>query len=145
MGPFDHPTPCPDAEFPDVLLRLATRADRGRESQAADQFPYFVKVIAFVQAQSLWPFRARRFAPATSMANGMPLASVSRLRLVPPLPRSVGWGSVFFPAQRRLGHRAIQSQPAPVDPLEPVVGQQAIAPEVLKDPGIPPFGKPPIS
>ena len=37
----------------------------------------------------------------------MPWASVNRLRLTPPLPRSVGLGPVFPPAQGRFGHGAV--------------------------------------
>ena len=75
------------------------------------------------------------------MARGMPLASVSRLLLVPPLPRSVGLGPVFFPAQRGFGHRTIHRQPVPVDALEVVILQQARFPERFKHARIAPFGK----
>ena len=51
--------------------------------------------------------KSLRFAPATTMARGTPLASVSKLRLVPPLARSVGFGPVFFSPERRLGHRPV--------------------------------------
>ena len=41
----------------------------------------------------------------------MPRASVNRLRLTPPLPRSVGLGPVSFPAQRRFVQRAVEDAP----------------------------------
>ncbi len=43
---------------------------------------------------------------------------MSKLRLTPLLPRSVGLGPVFFPAQRRFGHRPVHTQPLPVNATE---------------------------
>src|SRR3954468_4643076 len=63
-----------------------------------------------------------RLAPATTTESGVPRASVSRLRLVPHLARSVGLGPVFSPTEGRLAHRPVQRQPRPVDPLQPIVG-----------------------
>jgi hypothetical protein len=71
----------------------------------------------------------------------MPLASVSRLRLVPVLARSVGLGPVFPPAQWGLGHRAIQGEPLPVNALQLFVTQQPRDPELLEHPGPGPLGK----
>ena len=48
----------------------------------------------------------------------MPWPSVNRLRLTPPLARSVGFGPVFFPPERRLGHRPVHAQPVPRDALQ---------------------------
>lgn len=84
-------------------------------------------------------FMLCRLAGTTSTASGMPCRSVSRLRLTPPLPRSVGLGPIFFPGQRGFGHRAIQCQPIPVDPFQIIVFQQAEPPEIGKYPGIDPF------
>ena len=42
-------------------------------------------------------FMACPLAPATARPMGMPCPSVSKLRLVPDLPPSVGWGPVPFP------------------------------------------------
>jgi len=78
------------------------------------------------------------------MASGMPCASVSRLRLTPPLPRSVGLGPVFFPAQGRLGHGAIERQPRPVDPVECLQGQEPESPEFLEYASPRPLLKPPV-
>jgi hypothetical protein len=55
----------------------------------------------------------------------MPLPSTSRLRLVPRLPRSVGFLPVFFPPEGRLGHAPVHTQPGPVDALPVIVGHQA--------------------
>ena len=63
----------------------------------------------------------------------MPLASTSRLRLTPFLPRSVGFLPVFFPPEGRLGHAAVHAQPGPVDAFPVVVGQQARLPHLLED------------
>ena len=48
----------------------------------------------------------------------MPWASVNRLRLTPPLPRSVGLGPVFSPAQGRFGHGAVHTQPTQSSPFK---------------------------
>src|SRR5215210_1155581 len=85
--------------------------------------------------------KSLRLAGPTTTATGTPLASVSRLRLVPLLARSTGLGPVFSPSQRSLGHRAIYGEPAPVSSTEFVVGEQPIHPELLKDPGLHPLLK----
>src|ERR1700677_766039 len=76
--------------------------------------------------------KSLRFAPATTTARGTPLASVSRLRLVPPLALSVGLGPVFFPPERRLRHRAVHREPAPVHAHELVVVGQRGDPRSLE-------------
>src|SRR5436309_9909536 len=91
---------------------------------------------------SLWSLR---LAPSITTLSGMPLPSVSTERLTPRLPRSVGLRPVFFPTQRRLSHRPVESQPSPVDAAERVVGQQAVAPECLEHPGLYPFLETPMS
>ena len=63
-------------------------------------------------------FMSFRLAPATAKPIGTPWPSVSRLRLTPSLPRSVGLGPVFFPAQRGFGHGPVHAQPVPVDPFQ---------------------------
>jgi len=78
------------------------------------------------------------------MASGMPCASVSRLRLTSPLPRSVGLGPVFFLAQRGFCHGAIQCQPRPVNPVQCLQGYQSQAPEVLEYACLRSFLKPPV-
>ena len=70
-----------------------------------------------------------RLAPSTAKPTGMPWASVRRLRLTPPLPRSVGLGPVFPPAQGRLGHSPIHAHPTPVQPLQFVVTFQSHSPQ----------------
>jgi hypothetical protein len=77
--------------------------------------------------------KSLRFAPSTARPTGTPDASVSRLRLVPFLARSVGLGPVFFPAERRLRHRSVHRQPVPVEAYELVVGEQPTAPKLLED------------
>src|SRR3981081_3299993 len=89
-------------------------------------------------------FMSCRLAGAPSIASGRPPASVSRLRLTPPLPRSVGLGPVFFPAQWGLGQGAIEGQPIPVNALEFVVFQQAKAPKGSKHTRIDPVPKAPV-
>jgi oligopeptide/dipeptide ABC transporter ATP-binding protein len=89
-------------------------------------------------------FMSFQLAPSIAMANGTPLALVSKRRLTPLLLRSVGLGPRLFPTQRGLGHRAIPGQPIPVDPLEPIVFRQRLTPEGFEDPGIPPLRKTPV-
>ncbi len=60
------------------------------------------------------------------------------------MPRSVGLGPVFSPTQGRLGHRPVGRQPLPVDPGQPVVGQQPQAPELVEHAGLDPFGEAPV-
>jgi len=44
----------------------------------------------------------------------------------------VGFAPHFSPGQRRLGHRAIHTQPTPVDPLSLIVCQKPGFPELQK-------------
>src|SRR5439155_19045974 len=67
-------------------------------------------MLAMVSAMSLWSFR---FAPSIVSPTGTPAPSVRRLRLVPSLARSVGFGPVFFPAQRGFGS---SHRPSPANP-----------------------------
>ena len=86
-------------------------------------------------------FMSCRLAPSTANPIGTPCPSVSRLRLTPLLPRSVGLRPVFFPAQRRLGHRPIHAQPVPVDAVQVVKLLHARLPQLQKDAGLDPFLK----
>src|SRR5262245_15688596 len=63
-------------------------------------------------------FISCRLAPSTTRPIGVPWPSVSRLRLTPDLPRSVGLLPAFFPAQSRLRQRPVHRQPVPVDPAQ---------------------------
>lgn len=83
-----------------------------------------------------------RCAPAMTRASSRPRPSASRPRLAPPLSRSVGFGPIFSPVHRGLGHRPIGHQPAPVDLLERFARQQALVPEALKHACIGPLAKP---
>ena len=74
----------------------------------------------------------------------MPRASVSRLRLTPPLARSVGLGPVFFPAQRRLVQRAVECHPGEIQPNQVVVVAQGLIPEPGKYAGLPPLLEPAV-
>src|SRR6476660_3517820 len=60
-------------------------------------------------------FMSCRLAPSIVRPIGTPCPSVSRLRLTPDLPRSVGLRPVFFPAQWRLGQPPVHRQPVPRD------------------------------
>src|SRR5687767_5263755 len=84
-------------------------------------------------------FISCRLAPSTSRPIGTPCPSVSRLRLTPLLPRSVGFGPVFFSPERCLRHRSIHAQPVPVDALEFVKLLDACLPELQEDASLDPL------
>src|SRR5947209_7072582 len=78
-------------------------------------------------------FMSLRLAPSTATPTGIPLASTSKLRLTPFLPRSVGFLPVFFPPEGCFAHAPIHTQPRPVDTFPVVVGHQAGLPHGQKD------------
>src|SRR5215467_7385143 len=88
--------------------------------------------------------KSTRLAPSTARPIGMPFASVSKLRLVPRLPRTVGLGPVFFPTERRLGHRTVHRLPAPVDADELIICLQRFHPRVPKDSRLDPLEEAPV-
>lgn len=65
--------------------------------------------------------------------TGRPFPSVSRLRFVPCLARSVGLGPVFFPSKRCLGHRPGHRLPLPVQPMQVIELRQGLRPKLLED------------
>lgn len=73
-------------------------------------------------------------APLTATPIGAPAPSARTERLLPDLARSVGFGPVFFPTQRRLRHGAIETLPRPLDPFEVVVLFESDRPQLLEDP-----------
>src|SRR5262245_39760002 len=77
-------------------------------------------------------FISWRLAPSTATPSGIPCPSVSTLRLVPSLPRSVGFLPTFFPTQRGLGPSSVHRLPFPVEPLQLIILQQPLLPEPLK-------------
>src|SRR5215203_4755003 len=82
-----------------------------------------------VSATSFW---SGTLAPSTATAKGTPRPSTSAERFTPSLPRSVGFLPVFFPTQRRFGHRPVHTLPLPVDPLQLVVLGQSEFPQLLE-------------
>src|SRR4051794_22394372 len=83
-----------------------------------------------------------RLAPPTATPPGTPPPPVSRLRLPPRLPRSVGFLPVFFPPEGCLRHAPVHRQPGPVDPLQLVVRQQPGLPQVQEHAGGDPLLEP---
>ena len=79
-------------------------------------------------------------APLTSTPNGTPRPSISTDRLVPSLPRSVGFLPVFS-TQWRLGHRTVYALPLPLNALQLVVFEQRLSPQFAKDAQLGPFLK----
>lgn len=60
---------------------------------------------------------------------GTPPPAVRTRRFVPRLPRSVGFLPTFSPPKGGVGHRAIQRQPLPGNPLQGVRVSQALFPQ----------------
>lgn len=73
------------------------------------------------------------------MPKTTPRASLRIDLLAPSLPRSVGFGPVFFPSERRLVHGGVERLPAPSDSATLVVLDQALLPEPPKDASPAPF------
>src|SRR5437764_10382911 len=86
-------------------------------------------------------FISWRLAPSIARPMGTPCPSVSRLRLTPLLPRSVGLGPGFFPTQGRFGHRPIHRKPVPVDPAGLLTLLQSCLPPLEEDSGLHPLLK----
>jgi hypothetical protein len=76
---------------------------------------------------------------------GTPCPSVSNDRLTPAFLRSVGLGPVFFPSERRLGHRPVHPQPFPVNALQFIELFDADLPQFQEHASRDPFLKPIIS
>src|SRR4051794_23525097 len=93
---------------------------------------------------SLSSLKSLRFEPATHRPIGTPPPSLSRLRLVPCLPRSVGFLPTFFPPERGLGHRPVHREPLPIDPVERVVFGQPDLPQFQEHAGFAPLLKAPV-
>ncbi len=96
-------------------------------------------ILSIVERSS---FMSWRWAPSILTPMGTPCPSVSRRRFTPPLPRSVGVGPVFFPAQRGFGHGPVHGQPLPVDPPPFLEALDASLPECEKDVCLHPFLEP---
>src|SRR5512142_245793 len=86
-------------------------------------------------------FISWRLAPSIAKPIGTPCPSVSRLRFTPLLPRSVGLGPVFFPAQRRFGHRPVHREPLPVNPMQLIKLLDSRLPQLEEDSGFDPLLK----
>ena len=121
---FHHPTPGFETGLPfDGLCLFTAAADVGGEAELIHGAAHLGVVVTFIQ-DNPWgcsglgagrdtgrlstvtrtSFMSWRLAPSTARPTGTPWASVSRLRLTPRLPRSVGLAPVFFPTQGRFGH-----------------------------------------
>lgn len=74
------------------------------------------------------------FAAPTARPTGIPLVSVSKLLLTPFLPRSVGFGPLFFPTQRRFRHCSVHRQPRPVNALSLVILEKPLFPKTMEKP-----------
>jgi hypothetical protein len=87
-------------------------------------------------------FLAGRWAPSTTTARGMPWPSVTSRRLVPCVPRAVGWGPGPLSPQRRVGHGAIPRLPLPRQAFQSLRRYQPGLPKPRTYPSCPPRLKP---
>src|SRR3954469_18058684 len=78
-------------------------------------------------------FCSTTFAPAITTPRGPPSPSVSRLFLVPFLPRSVGFLPVFFPPEPGLAQHRVGRLPLPLHPAEFVALLDQHRPDLLED------------
>src|SRR4051812_48813725 len=78
-------------------------------------------------------FCSTMLAPAITTPRGPPLPSVSKLFLVPCLPRSVGFLPVFFPPEPGLAQHRVGRLPLPVHPAELVALLDQHGPDLLED------------
>src|SRR5712692_8405667 len=93
-------------------------------------------MLSSVSCSNRWSLR---FAPATTTPSGTPRPSTRRLRFVPRLLRSVGFGPVLFPPERCLRHRPVHRLIRPLNLPQFVVFLQAQRPELLEYPCLGPF------
>ena len=119
----------------------------GREAKLLQEVSHLIIVIAFLQTQPLrrvWGrggplygdlsivsraiLKSWRWAPSPARPMGPPRPSVRPLRLVPLLPRSVGFLPTFFPPEGRFGHRAVHREPLPINALQGLVVHQTLFP-----------------
>src|SRR5437764_6379532 len=85
---------------------------------------------------SIVPFRSfcsTTLAPAITAPRGPPSPSVSRLFLVPFLPRSVGFLPVFSPPEPGLAQHRVGRLPLPLDAAEFVTLGDQDHPDLLED------------
>src|SRR4051812_20419343 len=83
-------------------------------------------------------FCSTMLAPAITTPRGPPLPSVSKLFLVPCLPRSVGFLPVFSPPGPGLAQHRIGRLPLPVHPAELVALLDQHRPDLLEDAALDP-------
>src|SRR5438552_11915912 len=84
------------------------------------------------------------FAAVIANPIGTPPPSVRTWRLVPDFARSVGFGPVFFPAQRRFVERGVGRLPRPLQALGGVIVLQQQAPHRFPDSLLSPALEPPM-
>src|SRR5579859_2297055 len=104
----------------------------------------FGRLMGMLSIVSRTILKSLRLAPSTARPIGTPLASVSKLRFVPSFARSVGFGPVFFPTERRLRHRAVHRHPFPINPFQFVVFPKSLSPELEKYARFGPFNESPM-
>src|SRR3954467_14308357 len=154
MCPLHAPTAGLLARLPLQLLGLlAPGSHVRREAELLHQVPRVVVVVSLVQAHPLRLLR-RRFGafhrdalqrrldqllivavgPSTAKPTGTPAASVSRLRLVPCLPRSVGLRPVRSPPSGALVIAPSIASHSPSSPLISSYSRSPVAQRLTKTP-----------
>src|SRR4051794_8126589 len=87
-------------------------------------------------------FCSTTLAPAITTPRGPPSPSVTRLFLVPFLPRSVGFLPVFSPPEAGLAQHRVGRLPLPVHPAEFVALGDQHRPDLLEDAALDPALEP---
>src|SRR5258708_4622202 len=125
MCPLHHPPPCFEPRFVLASLRFfAPRAHRRRKAELLHNRVHLSIVVARPASRHMpcgrsavgsgrsttrlsmvgrTNFMSCRLAPSTTRPSGTPCPSVSRLRLTPDLPRSVGLRPVVSQWRRNCG------------------------------------------
>src|SRR3954470_5615341 len=96
-------------------LGLSYPLSRHRCCSASDGSGRSTTIASIVALKS---FCSTTFAPAITSPSGPPSPSVSRLFLVPFLPRAVGFLPVFSPPGPGLAQQRVARLPLPLHPAE---------------------------
>src|SRR4051794_29735512 len=111
-------------------LGLSYRASRHRFCSPSSGAGRSTTTASMVSSSSL---QSGTLAPAITAPSGPPSASTSTLFLVPTLPRSVGFGPVFFPPEPGLAQHPVGALPLPVHRPDLVALLDQDGPHLLED------------
>src|SRR3954447_9618274 len=119
----------PPSDAASRLLGLSYPLSRFRFCSTSSGSGRSTTIASIVSFKS---FCSTTFAPAISTPSGPPSPSVSRLFLVPFLPRSVGFLPVFSPPGPGLAQHRVGRLPLPLHPAEFVALGDQDRPDLLE-------------